>query len=411
MEINFILLIVSVIIILGYLAEWLFKKTGIPDTLFLIIIGFVISPNVLGIIRPESIDKLAPLFTTFTLLFLMFDGALYIDLKSFTEGIGSGIFIGLFNYCISTVIITGIFYFFIQNLLISLILGFSLGGVSAAYIISLLKQIETKKRIYSILTLESAITDVLSIVFALTMIELNILNAFNLRNVFSQVASLFSVAGFVGILAGFLWIFLERKIVQKDKNYIVTISYVILVFVAAEYLGGNGAIAALFLGITIANSKMFILFLNKIKRKKEPQEGVPQADKSCEKVVTSREKLFYNEISFFLKTFFFVYIGLLLDLTNLKAIYIGFGIAVLVMLFRNFTSLLTKKYDVLDRKLINSLFARGIAPAAIILTAIEKNVINDQMVIDAVYLVITATIILSSLRVFILQKSKLKNKE
>ena len=88
-----------------------------------------------------------------------------------------------------------------------------------------------------------------------------------------------------------------------------------------------------------------------------------------------------------------------------------FGIAVLVMLFRNFTSLLTKKYDVLDRKLINSLFARGIAPAAIILTAIEKNVINDQMVIDAVYLVITATIILSSLRVFILQKSKLKNKE
>ena len=75
------------------------------------------------------------------------------------------------------------------------------------------------------------------------------------------------------------------------------------------------------------------------------------------------------------------------------------------------TSLLTRKHDVTDRMLINSLFARGIAPAAIILTAINKNVITDQLVIDAVYFVITATIIFSSLRVFILQKYKLKQKE
>lgn len=32
MEINFIFLIVSIIIILGYIAEWAFKKVGIPNS-------------------------------------------------------------------------------------------------------------------------------------------------------------------------------------------------------------------------------------------------------------------------------------------------------------------------------------------------------------------------------------------
>ncbi len=86
---------------------------------------------------------------------------------------------------------------------------------------------------------------------------------------------------------------------------------------------------------------------------------------------------------------------------------VGTGIAVGIMLLRNLTSLLTKKYKEFDRMLINSLFARGIAPAAIILMAKEKNLLADQTIIDTVYFVITATIILSSLRVFI-YKIKLK---
>jgi hypothetical protein len=51
--------------------------------------------------------------------------------------------------------------------------------------------------------------------------------------------------------------------------------------------------------------------------------------------------------------------------------------------------------------LMNSLFARGIAPVAIILIALERKVITNLAVVDTVYFVITATIILSSLRVFL----------
>ena len=88
-------------------------------------------------------------------------------------------------------------------------LGFALGGISSAFIIPMLKQITVNKKTYSVLTLESALTDVLSIVFALTMMELKILKVFEINAVLSQIAALFFVAGFLGILAGFLWIFIE----------------------------------------------------------------------------------------------------------------------------------------------------------------------------------------------------------
>jgi len=414
MQINSILFLVSLIVFLGYLAEWVFKKKNIPDTLLLIIVGFIIGPNVLEYIVPESLGPLAPLFTTFTLLFLMFDGALYIDLRTLTESIGSGISIGFTNFFLSSIAIGGIFYLLGHDPMIALMLGFSLGGISSAYVIPMLKQLTVDKKIYSILTLESAITDVLSIVLAITMIELKILNTFEIKNVMSQIASLFFVAGFLGILAGSLWIFIEDKVIERDTNYMMTIAYVVLLYFITEYLGGNGAIAAMTFGIVIANSKIMNEIAQRIRRTRRKKiTAAATADEEPKKkitVVSRRERMFYDEISFFLKTFFFVYIGLLLNIKNLKAMALGTGIAVCVMLLRNLTSLLTKKYKTFDRMLINSLFARGIAPAAIILMAIEKKLITDQTIIDTVYFVITATIIFSSLRVFI-YKIKVKKSQ
>jgi Na+:H+ antiporter len=408
MHINSILFLISLIVFLGYLAEWVFRKINIPDTLLLIAVGFVIGPSVLGYISPDSLGRMAPLFTTFTLLFLMFDGALAIDLKSLAQSIGSGLSIGLFNFFASSLVISGIFFFMVHDAVLALMLGFALGGISSAFVIPILKQITVDKKVYSILTLESALTDVLSIVFAITMMELKILNAIDLKSVFSQIASLFFVAGVMGILAGFLWITLEDKLIEKDSNYMMTIAYIVLLYFLTEYLGGNGAIASMCFGIVIANAKLLTELGQRIKgkRKSTNKDDSKAKEEKPVNIVSRRERMFYQEISFFLKTFFFVYIGLLLNIDNLKAILVGSGIAVAVLILRSLTSVMTKKFKPLDRMLINSLFARGIAPAAIILMAKTKHLALDPVVVDTVYFVITATIILSSLRVFIYKAKK-----
>ncbi|MCP5046839.1 MAG: hypothetical protein GY940_06685 [bacterium] len=404
METNQILLLISLIVFLGYLAEWLFKKIHIPDTLLLILVGFIIGP-VLEFTGPVDLAPLAPLFTTFTLLFLMFDGALSIDLRSLTQGIGPGITIGCANFFASSLAIAAIFYvFLVQDIVMALMLGFALGGISSAFIIPMLKQINLNKKdkkLYSILTLESALTDVLAIVFAITMIELKASGALEMKGIFSQIASLFFVAGVLGIIAGFLWILLEEKVVEKDQNYMMTIAFVVLLYFITEYLGGNGAIASMSFGIVITNAGLMMELTERIRGKKKNTKKDETKEKPAKKliIVSNRERQFYQEISFFVKTFFFVYIGILLNVNNFKAVVIGTGIAVVVLLLRNLTSLLTKNFKPMDRLLINSLFARGIAPAAIILVATSRNLIQNATIIDTVYFAITATIIFSSLRV------------
>jgi cell volume regulation protein A len=404
MAVEFILLLVSSIIIFGYIGELVFKKAGVPDSLFLIALGFVIGPAGLGIINPDSLSVLAPLFITVTLVFLLFDGALAIDLKSFAEGIGPGIKIAIFNFLISTLIISAILVVLKFEILEAAMVGFCLGGVSSAFTIPVLKKIEPRKTIYSILTLEAALTDVLAIVLALTMIELKQSSVFLVKNVLSEIASLFAIAGMIGICAGFLWIFLEQKFVDKDKYHMVTVAYVFLVYLITEYLGGNGAIAAMFLGIVLANSKILMEILSRIRRKRKPSVKVKGGSDRIEPVVTKRERMFYDEISFFLKTFFFVYIGLLLNIRNSRAVGLGIAIAVALMLFRNLSSLLTRSYCKVDRMLINSLFARGIASAVIILIAVRRGMTSGSLLFDTVYVVITATILFSSLRIYIFDR-------
>ena len=401
MDTKAILLLISVIVLFGYFAEWIFEKYSIPDTLSLLLIGFLIGPSALNLLSLQSLSMVAPLFTTFTLLFLMFDGGLDIDLKSFADGLSSGLIIGLWNFFLSSVLVTGILYYNDRDLISALLLGFTLGGITSAYVIPILKQLNVNKKVFTVMTIESSVTDVLSIVFAITIMQIKIAHQFKAGMIFSNIASLFAIAGFTGIIFGILWFYIEGTIVKEDENYIMMIAYVVIVYIITEYLGGNGAISSLFVGLVLANSRAIKSFGRIIKRKRK------KVDKKQKPIVSKREKLFYKEISFFLKTFFFVYIGLLLNLKNTEAVVIGLTISVSLMLIRPISSLFTIKFEFLDRKLINSLFARGIAPAVIILIAKENGAIKDQLSIDVVYFVITASIILSSFKVFLY---KLKRK-
>ena len=53
-----------------------FKKTGIPDVAFLMILGVIIGP-VFGIIQAEAVIQVVPLLQ----IIIMFDGGLNLDIK------------------------------------------------------------------------------------------------------------------------------------------------------------------------------------------------------------------------------------------------------------------------------------------------------------------------------------------
>lgn len=115
-EVLIIFLIASIIIFFGFFAEFLFYRFKIPDVLLLIIFGFVLGPYALKYVVPDSLISIAPVFTTFALLFLLFDGAFNIDLVSFVKGLGKGMLITLYNFFISSIAIALISMLFGKDL-------------------------------------------------------------------------------------------------------------------------------------------------------------------------------------------------------------------------------------------------------------------------------------------------------
>ena len=73
MNVNIALLSISLIAIFGFISETLFRRTNVPDVIFLIVIGFLIGPNGYGFTSPEDLASIAPVITTFTLLILIFE--------------------------------------------------------------------------------------------------------------------------------------------------------------------------------------------------------------------------------------------------------------------------------------------------------------------------------------------------
>ena len=121
-------------------------------------------------------------------------------------------------------------------------------------------------------------------------------------------------------------------------------------------------------------------------------------------MTTPSEEYFYHQISFFLKTFFFVYIGVLLDISDWRAITVGVLLSFVLMWTRTASFVLTKKMDPRDKFLVNSIFARGLAAAAIAQLALQAGIPNAEFIVKIAYVTITGTIILSSVKVYFLER-------
>ena len=406
--VSLILLAVSLILFFGFFAEWFFRKFSVPDVLFLIALGFAIGPFALKLISPTDLIGMAPVFTTFTLVFLLFDGAFNINLSSLIREFSESFILTIFNFIISSVVVALILWLFGFwvggfSIILSLLGGFMLGGVSSSFVIPILKQIKISERLYSLLALESALTDVFCIVFSLTVIEILKLGGFGIQNMLTQLVALFAVAILVGLIGGVIWIFLILR-VFKEHNYMIAIAYLLLIYVTAEFLHGNGAIAALFFGLILKNSKQLSSIIRGILSKEEKDKKKALKGGLGVSVTTPSEEFFYHQISFFLKTFFFVYIGVMIDISDWRAILIGGVLSVVLMFSRSASSLLTKRMMPESKHLINSIFARGLAAAAIAQLAINAGVQHAHFISKIVFVTITGTILLSSIRVFLIKR-------
>ena len=402
-----IFLIFAGIIFLGYFAELLFKKSRIPDVLFLILAGVLLS-SVFGIVGPDDFGLEATIFVNFALLYLLFQGSLNLDFRTLFASLRGAGALTVISFIFTVTIVTGLaMLIFGFSFIMALLLGFMLGGTSSAVVIPLVSQLPILKKYKSVLTIESAISDVLSIVGALTVITIITTGQVSGASVVKGVVGSFSVALVLGVVAGLLWMVLLAKHRPLASAEMVTVAMLVLVYAAVEspFIGASGAIAVLAFGLVLGNSKRLLaaLFPKNDKDKQDPL--------ALRNIISSTAKNFYGEISFFVKVFFFVYLGIIMEFSQpiifVWALVITAGIYVARPLAVRL-AFLRANLDDTNRTAMEVLIPKGLAAAVLVQLAVSEGIAGADLMVTPVFGVILMSILLTGVLIFLNGQGKFR---
>ncbi|MGI0102603.1 MAG: cation:proton antiporter, partial [Nitrosotalea sp.] len=161
-----ILLAVGIIIFLGVIGEAFFRKTGIPDVAFLMIAGVIVGP-IFGIVSADTVIKISPYFAALALIIIMFDGGLNLDIRSIIKTAHFAFLLAIFGFVVSVVIVSVIAVYGLGwQWLNGILLGIMVGGSSSIIVFGLVRNLKVSEETKAMLSLESAITDILATVGA-----------------------------------------------------------------------------------------------------------------------------------------------------------------------------------------------------------------------------------------------------
>ena len=236
-----LLLAASVVIILGVLGEAFFKKTGIPDIAFLMVLGIIIGP-ILGIVQPAAVIEIVPYFAALALIIIMFDGGYNLHIGNVLKTAHFAIVLVILGFAVSVGIVTGFAHFGLGwEWLDSILLGTIVGGSSSIIVFGLVRKLRISDDAKSMLSFESALTDILSTIVAFVLFEAVLSGNFSIDLLGETIGRAVIVGLILGFGVGIPWMFIISKLSNAQHNYMLTLGVLFLLFFLANSFGESGA--------------------------------------------------------------------------------------------------------------------------------------------------------------------------
>jgi len=198
--------LLGILLIIGFLAEYLFRKTSIPDILILIVLGYLIGP-VLYIVEPSDLTPATQVIATLALVVILFDGGLNLDLSRILRSAHRAVLLVSLGIGISMAATAAFAYYLLEwGLPNSLLLGAIVSGTSPSIVMPLISRARVTDEISSVLSLESALNGALVIIIALVVLDIMSTGTAQNRLAVAgkAIAMEFSLDALVGVLAGIL---------------------------------------------------------------------------------------------------------------------------------------------------------------------------------------------------------------
>jgi len=381
-----ILGLAGILLIIGFLADYLFRKTSIPDVLILITLGYLIGP-VLYIVDPSDLAPASQIIATLSLVVILFHGGLDLDIATILSSAHRATILVFLGIAISMAATAAFVYYLLDwALLHSLLLGAIVSGTSPSIVIPLISRAKVTDEVSSVLSLESALNGALVIIIALVVLQIMTTGAEG--NVLSlagkAIGMQFCLGAAIGAATGIIWLWLLTRLKGEDYDDILTLAVVFVLYFVVESIDGSGVIFALVFGLVLGNG-IRIPKLFTIRRTVAATEIM---------------KKFHSQISFFIKTFFFIYLGLIMTFNEPRLIILSLILSLLLLFVRYLVviiSSLGNKTLLANKGLLTTMFPRGLSAAVLAQIVVTSGIPDASIYPDIIIAIILFTVMISAI--------------
>ena len=383
-EIGLTIAIIGLLIFTAHLFSEIFSRKRIPDVLFLIIIGLLIGP-VFHWISPESLGNAGSLFSGITLVTILFESGTQLRFSALKDSFKGAVKLTALNFILSAVVVW--------------LTGWLVLGLDPV-VIPIVRQLHLSEKPAIMLILEAAIGNVFSIVLALALMQAVKSKHLEFGAILGNIFSSFILATVMGLFGAIFWALILDQIRNIKYSILTTPAFVFIIYGINEWMGFSGAIAALAFGIGLANiDAIYNGWLKKFIKK------VPVN-------LNETERSLFSELVLLLKTFFFIYVGISIQLNHWHPIVIGLGISILLFIFRipAVRFAISKKEGIPEKELafMSALNPKGLT-AAVLATQALIYIPNTEMALfvrNIVFSVILFSIVINSILIPLIDREQ-----
>ncbi|MGZ4816619.1 MAG: cation:proton antiporter domain-containing protein [Terriglobales bacterium] len=301
MDVTHIFGLLAGLLIVAFVANRLFRITRVPDLVILLTLGLLLGP-IFKIIDPDRFTTFTNVLGNLALVLILFEGGLELRLKDTLRHFPGGVLLAFLGYGLSFGLVAASVHWGMRmSWHSSFLLGAVFGCTSSTVILPVLQQMHVREPVKLTLLLESAIGDIIGVLTVSSLIDITpdqpVAKLF-----LSGLAVRVIVAVLLAVAAGVLWSRLWRYLSTQRFSNALSFGVVLGIYASTQAAGGSGLLAVLAFGLTLGNVPG------------QPIEAEPGMLE------------FHSELSFLVRSFFFVLLGAEVQFVALRYVWPMLGI-------------------------------------------------------------------------------------
>ena len=279
MQVEFVLLILSLLFFVSIFADKIGYKYGVPALLLFLVVGMFFGSDgmtsLMGMKGVEIHIETAQALSTLAMCIILFNGGLETKLNDIKAVLAPGITLATLGVLLTCVITGTIIYFVFGwihavtsvSIWLSLLMAATMSSTDSASVFSVLRTngIGLKHNLRPLLELESGANDPMAYVLTTTLIGI-VLNLHTIRGLVEDVTALsiiqtIAIQLVMGTVLGWAFgqglVYLMRRVKLGNESLypIMILTACIFIFSVTYYLEGNTYLAVYVGGLIIGNNK------------------------------------------------------------------------------------------------------------------------------------------------------------